>query len=136
MYKNKNKNTRDKATQPTQATNAVSSPPCTNYEELDELQLERCYAGQEKNMGNMNELGNIMQEINTLQGTINQLTFPAPEDCEAKKQREEALTEAYQQQQEAYQRLFNASFLFWSGGSSSGASTVPSITTPPGITTG
>ena len=46
MYKNKNKNTRDKATQPTQATNAVSSPPCTNYEELDELQLERCYAGQ------------------------------------------------------------------------------------------
>ena len=45
MYKNKNKNTRDKATQPAQATNAVSSPPCTNYEELDELQLERCIAG-------------------------------------------------------------------------------------------
>ena len=130
MYKNKNKNTRDKATQPTQATNAVSSPPCTNYEELDELQLERCYAGQEKNMGNMNEWGNIMQEINTLQGTINQLTFPAP-DLEAKKQREEALNEARQQQQEAYQRLFNASFLFWSGGSSSGASTVPSSITPP-----
>ena len=136
MYKNENKNTRDKATQPTQATNALSSPPCTNYEELDELQLERCYAGQDNKaqMGNINEWANIMQEINTLQGTINQLTFPAPEDCETKKQREEALTEAYQQQQEAYQRLFNASFLFWSGGSSSGASTVPSITTPPGIT--
>ena len=42
--KNKNKNTRDKATQPAQATNAVSSPPCTNYEELDELQLECCAA--------------------------------------------------------------------------------------------
>ena len=35
MYKNKNKNTRDNATQPANATRTVY------YEELDELQLER-----------------------------------------------------------------------------------------------
>ena len=83
MYKNKNKNTRDKATQPAQATNAVSSPPCTNYEELDELQLERCYAGNQKQ-----EITEVWQEIFTL-------TQPEPEECETKRKREEALNEAY-----------------------------------------
>ena len=39
MYKNKNKNTRDKATQPANATRTVY------YEELDELKLESVAAG-------------------------------------------------------------------------------------------
>ena len=47
MYKNKNKNTRDKATQPANATRTVY------YEELDELQLERWSAG----WGWINSLG-------------------------------------------------------------------------------
>jgi len=41
MYKNKNKNTRDKA----KATQPANAKRTVYYEELDELQLERCAAG-------------------------------------------------------------------------------------------
>ena len=47
MYKNKNKNTRDKATQPANATRTVY------YEELDELQLERWSAARRPRYSNV-----------------------------------------------------------------------------------
>ena len=47
MYKNKNKNTRDKATQPANAKRTVY------YEELDELQLERWSAARRPRYSNV-----------------------------------------------------------------------------------
>ena len=47
MYNNKNKNTRDKATQPANAKRTVY------YEELDELQLERWSAARRPRYSNV-----------------------------------------------------------------------------------